>query len=68
MTIIDLADRLRRPLTMRAPIEVTEYQPAAIRMDVCPVTLAHALATHGLTFSNHTTWGLVIHPIPPEVA
>jgi hypothetical protein len=44
------------------------YQRAAIREDVCIVTLAHALASHGLTISNDPDLGLVIHPLPREAA
>ena len=61
MTVIDLHDRLRRALKLRAPIEVREYQRAAIDPDVC-------VATHGLTLSNDRELGLVIHNLPKGAA
>jgi len=71
--VVDLLPRLtRRPITLRVPYQpppskvvVTHYQRAAIREDVCISVLAHALASHGLTFSNDPALGLVIHPMPP---
>lgn len=65
--VVDLLPRLlRRPIRLAAPvssIEVRSYTRAVIRDDVCVSTLARALASHGLTFSNDPDLGLVVHPI-----
>lgn len=66
--VVELLPRLlRRPLRMTSPAETDEehtYQRAAIRGDVCPVTLARALAGHRLMFTVDESLGIVIKPMP----
>ena len=66
--VVEILPRLlRRPIRLAVAAEPDgehTYQRAAIRGDVCPVTLARALAQHRLMFTVDDALGIVIQPMP----